>query len=173
MRNRRDVAPLAPATAASATVAAPAAAANVTETPTPTPTLVINAGAVGDSAPVGLPKPDRPLLGVNGTGQRRPLLQAVAPAPVTTVKPTLVSEPISSDEQSKQDALYETVDVPSNDNATREEARKHNYTVEYKDVSALADALLDVDFLLGRFALFSSSSIIHPSTTNRKSRRHF
>lgn len=130
MRNRRDV------TAKTATD--PAAAAQQQQ-----PTLTIQS-ATAEAAGAAL-EPQRSLLGVNGTGQRKPLLAAInggglgasaASAPATTVKPTLVSEPISSDEQLlKTGGLYEMVDVPSIEDRLQAEAKKHNLTVQYKDVS--------------------------------------
>lgn len=143
MRNRREAAGQVPSAAATTNGSTAAAAAVTTEsTATATPTLVIKSGAASDAAPITLLKPDRPLLGVNGTGQlRRPLLAgaaAAAAAPGTTVRPTLVSEPISSDDQPSEH-LYEMVDVPDNDTTAQAEAKKHNYTIQYKDVSRFAE----------------------------------
>lgn len=92
-----------------------------------TPTVVIE--------PVSVPvtvKPQQQLLGVNGTGQRHdPIL------PVTTEKPTLVSDPINTADKDTYDMsdINDQVDVPSNETADALEASKRNYTITLKDVS--------------------------------------
>lgn len=97
------------------------------------PLLVINSGPDGTNLSADVistvqPKIERPLLGANGTGQRKDY-----GLPQTTAKPTLVSEPINTGDKATYDVI-DSIDVPSNDTAEHIEATKHNYTITTRDV---------------------------------------
>lgn len=98
------------------------------------PTLVIPADPTSNPAdPVSTiqtPKVDRPLLGVNGTGQRKDIL-------LSSAKPTLVSDPINSDDKETyqvEEEILDSIDTPSNDTAEAIEATKRNYTITTQEV---------------------------------------
>lgn len=97
------------------------------------PTVVIEPVPLAVTDKPTLTQP-RPLLGVNGTGQ----LHVANPAVLTTEKPTLVSDPMSSnDDKGSYDMtdILEQVDVASNETADAVEAASRNLTITTKDVS--------------------------------------
>lgn len=118
---------------------------SITSKQPPDPAMVvINSGANGEAtifdaatakATTTPPRqiPDRPLLGVNGTGQRKYFPQ----------KPPLVSEPISTVEVNRTlpsyniDDIIKNVDVSSNATSEQDLAVKHNLTIKYTGVSGI------------------------------------
>lgn len=99
-----------------------------------------SAGRTNDTADKSyatLPAPvttsDRPLLGVNGTGQRKEQPK------LFITKPTLVSEPISTTNMDEaRDEVINSIDVSSDNDSESILAKEHNLTVVIKDVSELA-----------------------------------
>lgn len=104
-------------------------------TPTPPPADVSAQGvaaAVSRLTPL-YPAP-RPLLGANGTGIRWDVSSSTSST--TTQKPTVVSEPIDSDEATIQ-RVVDNVDVPSNEDEAEAVAKAHNFTIQHREVSGI------------------------------------
>lgn len=77
-------------------------------------------------------KVNPPLLGVNGTGQRKDIASS-------TTKPIIVSEPVIIDDDNKTvniDEVINSIDVPTENDTNRENelANKHHFNVTTKDV---------------------------------------
>lgn len=90
-----------------------------------------SAGRTNDTAdksyatvPATVTTSDRPLLGVNGTGQRKEQPK------LSVTKPTLVSDPISN-----LDEVIDQIDVSSDNASETLLAKEHNLTVVIQDVS--------------------------------------
>lgn len=101
---------------------------------------ITSAGRTNDTADKSyaiVPEPvtitDRPLLGVNGTGQRKEQPK------LSITKPTLVSEPIST---TNMDEVIDSIDISSDNSSETLLAKEHNLTVVIKDVSDSADLLV-------------------------------